>query len=194
MHPEKLKQSKAQEYFHKSLEIKKEIVDKYGMAITYGQLGRFFRYNRGDFENAMDNFTKDLNIAKELGSLKGQTLMLSSLGECSLKMGNISEAKDHYRESLDLAHFTKNKHSQCFAFTGLMETATAAGELEAFFEDKGPGFTDICKAINEEGEFPGFLSSRLTNAPDLIQGPITDNKWNLEIKNSVLNVEWSERY
>ena len=55
----------------------KNLGDMFGMALTYGAIGRHYLYNVDEIETARKNFQADLDITIELNDIEGQSLMYS---------------------------------------------------------------------------------------------------------------------
>jgi len=94
--------------------------DKFGAAITVGNLGRL-HLDLGDFTTAADYLARDLaivdEIAPELLSLRAQ--LLSHIGECHVQMGAVDEAERLFAKSAAVAEQSGDVAAICFAQLGL---------------------------------------------------------------------------
>lgn len=114
-----------------SLKIRKKHSDYFGLALTYGNLGRMYK-DSGNFERAIDYFKKDLDITKkyfpELTII--QTQLLSHLGFCHLKINKLDVAKDWFAQSLKLSKIDQSAIGSFFVAIGLGHTARLNNNIE----------------------------------------------------------------
>jgi class 3 adenylate cyclase len=103
--------------------------DEDGTALTLGNLGRLC-LDLGDFANAATYFERDLDIVTrrtpELTRIRTQ--LLSHLGTCALECGRLSEARDYFRQSKQLAKADGNAYGLAFAALGLGKLALRRGK------------------------------------------------------------------
>ncbi len=88
-------------FAQRSLELKKQVKDRLGEAITLGTIGRIHLL-QARYPEAWDAFTQNLAIAHELKDQRGIGIMLNSLGEVALLQKNLSVAADSYGRSLEV--------------------------------------------------------------------------------------------
>jgi class 3 adenylate cyclase len=81
-----------------SLDLKRALSDRYGMAISHGTAGRALVL-LAQYDEAAEEFRQDLEIAREVGDTRGIGIMLNSLGEVALLRGDLEEASRCYREA-----------------------------------------------------------------------------------------------
>ena len=86
------KYPRADKYLVQALAIAKEIGDKHGEAVVYGNLGIISRRLR-DYEKAQEYYEKALAIFEEIGYRDGEAVEYLNLGACfqSLGMYNVAE-------------------------------------------------------------------------------------------------------
>lgn len=92
---------KALEWYNKSLKIRYEIGDKYGMANSYNNIGRIYN-NWGNVSRAVEFFEKSSMIQNEIGDNQGLSISLSNLGLIFKKQGDIPRALEYYNRSLKI--------------------------------------------------------------------------------------------
>ena len=69
---------KAIEYHRQRLAIAKEVGDRAGEGLTYGNLGNAYR-SQGDFSKAIEHHGQRLAIAKEVGDRAGEGMAYGNL-------------------------------------------------------------------------------------------------------------------
>jgi class 3 adenylate cyclase len=93
--------------------------DKFGAAITHGNLGRLFM-EIGDFKSAADHLSRDLAILEELApDLVGvRAQLVSHLADCHLRLGAVEQAGTLFERSLELAERARDASATMFAVIG----------------------------------------------------------------------------
>ena len=89
------------ELYHQSMNIKKELGDKSGIAQSLHQLG-MVHYVQGNYSEAVELCQQSLEIKKELGDKSGIAQSLHQLGNVHYLQGNYSEAVELYQQSLEI--------------------------------------------------------------------------------------------
>jgi len=84
----------AEEYFKASLEMKREIGDKQGVATTMHHLGMIAQ-NRGNWDEAEEYMKEAQEIVKEIGDKQGVAFTMGALGR-------LSEDRDLFEDALRL--------------------------------------------------------------------------------------------
>jgi class 3 adenylate cyclase len=141
-------------FARRSLELKRALGDRYGMAISHGTAGRALvllaRYGE-----AAEEICQDLEIARDLGDTQGIGIMLNSLGEVALLQGDAEGACTRYREALTIEAGPEHR---VHAYLGLARALVAAGRL-----DEAEAECD--RAAENLGAHP-----ELAGLPDLLNG------------------------
>ena len=88
--------------YGRSLALKTQLGDRYGSAITLGNLGRYCAA-LGRAEDARGFFTLDLQIAQEMGDARGQARMLTDLAGLDRDAGDVAAAREKLDRASDLA-------------------------------------------------------------------------------------------
>jgi tetratricopeptide (TPR) repeat protein len=88
--------------YARSLAIKTRLGDRYGCAITLGNLGRYCAM-LGRADDARGFFGLDLQIAQETGDARGQARMLTDLAELDRESGDVAAAVEKLARAHDLA-------------------------------------------------------------------------------------------
>ncbi len=120
----------AEELFKHSINIKEEMLDKPGLARSWGGLGRLY-LERNLIEKARNCFEKDLEICREIGDSGGEIKMYSFIADCYSREGDYSNANKNYLRSYQLADGLNDK---LFAARGLLITGLKADDFSDLAE------------------------------------------------------------
>ncbi len=148
------KASYALNFARQSLELKHGLGDRYGTAISHGTAGRSLVL-LARYDEAADEFRRDLEIAEEQGDTRGIGIMLNALGEVALLRGDLGAASDSYEKALVIQ--AGPAHS-LHAHLGLTRTHLAAGRL-----DRASAECDRAATLIE-------AHPELTGLPDVLNG------------------------
>lgn len=107
------------QYYNMSIEMKKIISDKQGLAMTLGNKGRL-HINTGEYDEALECFQKDLEIAEKINDNIGSVIMLSQVGNILWIKQQTEEAIEYYEKSKSLAERVNNRLGIGFAVIGLI--------------------------------------------------------------------------
>jgi tetratricopeptide (TPR) repeat protein len=109
--------------FQESIKIKEMegITDQAGLARSFGGLGRLYFFEMKDYEKAVQNFQKDLDISLEIGDRTGISKMHSFIGQCQMNLKNAPLARNHFRECIGL---NQDLIDIYMSFQGLLKIAT----------------------------------------------------------------------
>ena len=99
---------KALEYYHKSLQLRKDIKDKKGIAMSLNNIG-FIYYNQGDIPKALEYFHKSLQLQEEIKDKYGIANSLNNIGRIYNKQGDTNKALEYWHKSLKLREDIKDK-------------------------------------------------------------------------------------
>jgi tetratricopeptide (TPR) repeat protein len=89
----------ALDYYQKSVEIKKQINDKIGEAITYSNIGLIYE-DMGNMSKAEEYHLKGFNMSKELNDTISIAIGYLNLGSFYTGQGNIAKGLEYTHESL----------------------------------------------------------------------------------------------
>ncbi|HLJ94298.1 MAG TPA: adenylate/guanylate cyclase domain-containing protein [Gemmataceae bacterium] len=128
-------------FAQRSLELKKQVKDRLGEAITLGTIGRIHLL-QARYPEACDAFTQNLAIAHELKDQRGIGIMLNSLGEVALLQKNLGVAADFYGRSLEVQ---SGPYHAIYAHLGL-----ARVQLETNQPDKAAASCDEAANLLEQ--------------------------------------------
>jgi class 3 adenylate cyclase len=91
--------STAREFYEHAILFKQAHEDRWGLAVSHGQLGRL-ALDWGDLAEADKHFEADLELALELRDARGVALMYMRRGEVALAAGRLTRAGDFIDESI----------------------------------------------------------------------------------------------
>ena len=103
--------------------------DRYGMAISLGNLGRV-HLRAGRFLDALDCFRLDLRLAEELGDRRGAARMHEDIGRALLGTGDAEAAEAALRQCLAEARQEGYRDLAFFAHKDLAEALLRQGRME----------------------------------------------------------------
>ncbi|HKJ07261.1 MAG TPA: tetratricopeptide repeat-containing sensor histidine kinase, partial [Flavobacteriaceae bacterium] len=89
-------------YYHKSLDLSRQLNDEYGIAINFNNLGDSYTQQK-QFEKAEFYFTSALNTAKKVGERDLESILYLNLSELKNNTGNFNNAIAFAVKGLDLA-------------------------------------------------------------------------------------------
>lgn len=115
-----------------SITIKESLGDNFGLAISYGSLGRYYLHrpdaSHEDYEKAIDAFTHNDEISQGTGDVLGAVLNPSNIGEANLRMGKPADAVPHFHRSLEIALRLGQSRNVAFARLGLVRCFARMGD------------------------------------------------------------------
>jgi serine/threonine protein kinase/tetratricopeptide (TPR) repeat protein len=151
------KPSDAQRYYQESLEIKRRIGQKRGIAVTLGQMAQV-QERLGNLDAALASYQEALQLQREIGDKKGAGLTLISLGSFYEDRGNYDQALQFYRESLQIQRDVGNQdiEGNCLNHIGnIYLFKTQYDEAQTYFER--------ALQIREKTKNPGDIADTLHN-------------------------------
>ncbi|MGA9832456.1 MAG: tetratricopeptide repeat protein, partial [Trebonia sp.] len=163
----------ADDWYRKSLAIKKELGNRLNIASGYYQLGVTAQHRRR-LDEADDWYRESLTIAEELGNRPGMALIYHQLGMTAQERGGLDEADDWYRKALTIKKALGDRPGMAITYHQLGMTAQDRGLL-----DEADDWYRKALTIEEElGNRPGmaityhqlgttaYLRGRLDEADD----------------------------
>lgn len=133
--------------YQESLNIKLELKDRKGQAMTYGGLGRSYSIIVGDYEKAIECFEKDLEISVEIGDHLGIAVMNRDIAACAEKFGRLDEALDRYRNCRDYSRRLSFKNVESESLCGILRICLKQKDWEGL----NIAGSDLCKVAEELG-------------------------------------------
>ncbi len=91
----------AKKYIAEAEQLSRELDYQIGLAETWNIQGQI-TYRKGDYEAALDNYTKSLEIFESLDHKKGMSKIYNNLGLISINLGKFEEARDYQLASIEI--------------------------------------------------------------------------------------------
>lgn len=112
---------KAEEFLLLAIENNKKLNDNSALSITYGQMANL-KEKIGKYEEAKNYILKALELKNEENKNDRRWIIsMQTLGRILLKMNDLSEAENYFKESLDLAYTLNNIIGQSIAMNHLAD-------------------------------------------------------------------------
>ncbi|MBX2827383.1 MAG: tetratricopeptide repeat protein [Flavobacteriaceae bacterium] len=105
-------------YYTRSLDIRKRIGDKRGIANTLSNIG-LSQIDLANYADAIQNFTESLKIHEELGNIKGQANALNNIGLIYQSQNNHQESIRYFKKCQVLMQKDNNEQGLALAYTNL---------------------------------------------------------------------------
>jgi tetratricopeptide (TPR) repeat protein len=158
----------AEKLFLHSIKIKKELMDKPGLARSWGGLGRLYLENN-KIQAAKECFENDLELCRQIGDKGGEVKMYSFIADCHCRKCDYRNASESYENSFRLS---ENITDRLFAARGLIivglksQTINNYEVYAKFLTEHRQNaisawsgfFDEIITLKNENGNLPQWLS------------------------------------
>jgi tetratricopeptide (TPR) repeat protein len=157
-----------EKYANEALEISKQIKYEEGIAISYNLLGIAGR-GTSDYEMAIDNFKKTLQIRISQGDVERQAKAYVNIANVYLDMADYAKAERYYKIAIEKARVVSSLKTEITALTNLsvvyQNLAEYGKSLDCLFqslqlnknvkdtEQDGFIFTNIAIIYQEQGQF-----------------------------------------
>ena len=105
-------------YYHKSLDVFKELDNKRGVSACLNSLGVAMQY-QGNFPKALDYYERSLEIMIELDDKNGISACLNNLGMVARFRGDYPQAVKYYEKSLKIRKELDDKQGVAASFNNL---------------------------------------------------------------------------
>ena len=121
------------EDIEKQLSIAKEVGDRAGEVVAYGNLGNGY-CNLGKFQKAIEYYNKVLSIAKEVGYRAGEGRAYGNLGNAYRHLGKFQEAIEYYNKYLSIAKEVGDRAGEGRAYGNLGNGHCHLGKFQKAIE------------------------------------------------------------
>jgi class 3 adenylate cyclase/predicted negative regulator of RcsB-dependent stress response len=116
-------------HFKESLSLKEKSDDLFGMALTWGNLGRAYLL-MGNHQEALDYLRRDLEFCQSSEDLFGQMIMTNNMGRALVHAGQLQQAMAHFEKSYELALTFDNRLWITMNLKDMAEAHVEAGRLK----------------------------------------------------------------
>lgn len=117
----------AEKYYQKSLDIREEIKDLYGLGITYGNLGIISLQKKNDPAEAKHYYLKSLEIKQEHGDFFQTAFTYINLGNLHRNIGKYGEARNYYQKAVNYADSAEAKGVKASTYVRWARSERRAG-------------------------------------------------------------------
>ena len=122
----------AEEYYHESLSLWKEIDNKQETSSILNNLGVLCR-NKGDLYSALGYYEKSLEIYEEIGNKDDLATSYNNIGNIYRFQGDLTKALEYYKQSLEIWEGIGNNQFISLAVTNIAEIYQQKGEYETAY-------------------------------------------------------------
>ena len=145
---------KAMDYARQSLALSGQIGYEKGIASSYNSIGNIF-YLKGDFPEALKNYSVSLKINEEIGQKKNIASAYNNIGNIYKQQGNYPEALKQYSTALKISEELMDKKSIAGAYLNMGTIHYFQGNYPEALENYSASLK-----INEElGQKQGIASA-----------------------------------
>ena len=162
----------------KHLSIAKEVGDRAGEGLAFGNLGDAY-LRLGDFKQAIKSFEKHLNIAKEVGDKTGEGNAHGNLGNAYSILGDVKQAIENVKQHLRIAKEIGDRAGEVTSYGSLGNAYLKLGNFKEAVEYH-EHYLSICKEIGNYLRIAWYLlghnhelSGSLSNALNCYRLSIT---------------------
>ncbi|MFY9527528.1 MAG: tetratricopeptide repeat protein, partial [Candidatus Acidiferrales bacterium] len=143
--------------FQQSLEIKRRLGDKSGIANSLQQIAQI-EASQGKADQALKNFNEALQIRREIGDKEGLGNALNDLGDFYNGRGQYDQALRLFKESLQIQRDVSNENNQGLALNNIGNTYLFKGDY-----DNARIYFEQALTIREKFKVPGDIADTLHN-------------------------------
>jgi len=120
-------------YYNRSINLRKEINDKQGIAGSLNNIGNIY-HEQDDYENALGYYKRSLKIKKELGDKKGMSKSINNIGIIYENRGDYAKAIEYFMKSLALKEAIGDKKGIAGSLNNIGILYSNQEEYEKSFE------------------------------------------------------------
>ncbi len=144
----------AKNYFEQSLDLKRQLNDKRGIATALNNLGGI-ALEQGDSATSQAYLLQSYGVLKELNDPGGMATILTNLGVMLVDQGDFEQARKYYIQALEITENNNNKWGMEFSLTNLGMLALR----EKNFEQAHQYFQRSFALAQELGDKSGIAES-----------------------------------
>lgn len=143
---------KALEWYHKSLEINKEIQDKHGIATIINNIG-YLHYHQNDYSTALTYYFKSLKLMREIGNKDGIGFTLKGIGTVYQHQGDFSKALEYYFQSLKVREEIGDKLGLSFIYNNI-----------GYIHEEQENYSEALEAYEKSAKYAEEMNSEIDAA------------------------------
>ena len=119
----------AVEYHNKHPTIAKELGDRNGEGLAYGDLGNTYKA-LCKFQQAIEYYKKDLSITKEVANRRREGRVNGNLGNAYGSVGDFQQAIEYHKKHLSIAKEVRDRAQEGCAYANLGNAYRALGDFQ----------------------------------------------------------------
>lgn len=120
---------KSLDFYHKGLQISREIGNREYVAASLNNLGNNYRM-LGEYEQSIFYLSQALTIDREINDRQGEAIVLNNLANCYLLLGNLAKAEELQQQSLTIRREIKDRRGEGNSLNNLGLVFARRGEDE----------------------------------------------------------------
>ncbi|HEY9803876.1 MAG TPA: tetratricopeptide repeat protein [Leptolyngbyaceae cyanobacterium] len=124
---------RAIDFYQQSLEIQREIGDRFGEGNSLGNLGNAYN-SLGQYQRAIDFLQQSLEIQREIGDRNGEGFSLRNLGNAYNSLGQYQRAIDFLQQSLEIKREIGDRNGEGSSLIGLGNAYGSLGDYPQAIE------------------------------------------------------------
>ncbi len=154
------KPEEALRHYQQSMDIKRRIADKRGIAVTLGEIAQLHE-SSGAAAAALASYREALQLQRDIGDTKGMGTTLINLGSFYSDRAELDEALKMFKDSLQIQRDVGNENLQALCLNNIGDIYLAKGQYDdalLYFEralelrEKSKVQTDIAQTRHNLGE------------------------------------------
>ncbi len=145
---------KAIELYNKDLEVKEQVEDRHGMAITYGNLGMAYQ-SKGEWDKAIEFYDKGLEGKEQVGDLHGMSKTYNNLGLAYRGKGEWDKALEFYDKALTIDEQVGDLHGMAITYGNLGVVYHSRGEWDKAVEF----YSKSLRSLAQIGDWHGMAQT-----------------------------------
>ncbi len=149
--------SKALEWYEKSLKIREQIDDKKGISISYNNIGLIYN-NQGNISKAMEYFKNALKIQTDINDMEGIALSSNNIGFIYYNQADIPKSLEWYDKSLKIREEIGDKRGIAVSYNNIGNVYNKQGTFPKALEYYNKSLK-ISEAIGDKKTYALSLST-----------------------------------
>jgi tetratricopeptide (TPR) repeat protein len=142
------KYSRAIEYYQQSLQIQRDMGNRYGEASSLNNLGDIYG-SLGEYSRAIEYYQQSLQIQRDIGYRHGEATSLNALGNIYDLLGEYLRAIESHQQSLQIHRDIGNRHGEATCWRDLGRVYHSLGEYSRAIEYYQQSL-DMARTLNSD--------------------------------------------
>ncbi len=121
---------KSEKYIRLSLKLAEKYKDTSVIATSLNNLGLHEYHNNKDYDGALKQYKRGLDLSRKIGDLKRQSEILHNMANVYYDMGKHEEGHKHFEESLELSKVSESHSSLAISYYTLATNSLTVNDLK----------------------------------------------------------------